>query len=320
MMIFAGLALSSILILTGPPHDGLPHRGPPSSEGSPERVSPSADSPEVIARVPCLASILRQAAAPAQAAGVIVGLEAVEGLQVEQGTVVGQIDDRLAQAAVQARQAEVDRLRRQVDSDIDIRFAAAAAEVAQADYQQVLEANRKAPGAVAAAHVRDKYLAWKKALLQAEQAQFDHDQALLQLTAAEAELIAAQVDRDNRVIRAPLSGLVIELHRQPGEWAAAGEPLFTLAALDRLRVEGFLDADAVAPEEIAGRRVLVTVQLERGREAVFAGQVTFVDPVVQQPGGSYKFWAEVANRRSGNSWLLRPGHHGTLEILAADAD
>ena len=167
MMLFAGLALSSILILTGPPHDALPRSGPQSSEGSPERVSPSADSPEVIAGVPCLASILRQAAAPAQAAGVVVGLEAVEGLQVEQNTVVGQIDDRLAQAAVQARQAEVDRLRRQVESDIDIRFAAAAAEVAQADYQQVLRPT--AVGAVAAAQKRDKYRVWKKALLQAEQ-------------------------------------------------------------------------------------------------------------------------------------------------------
>jgi hypothetical protein len=83
--------------------------------------------------------------------------------------------------------------------------------------------------------------------------------------------------------------------------------------IDRLRVEGFLSASEHAPEEIAGRPVIVDVPLTDGRSARFSGQVVFISPIVQA-GNKYRVRAEVANRSEHGHPILRPGMSATMNI------
>jgi multidrug efflux pump subunit AcrA (membrane-fusion protein) len=94
---------------------------------------------------------------------------------------------------------------------------------------------------------------------------------------------------------------------------AAGEPVLQVIRVDRLRVEGFLNATEVGPEEVAGRPVTVEVQIAGGRTARFSGKVVFISPLVQA-GDKYRVRAEVENRTENNTPVLRPGMTATMTI------
>jgi len=51
----------------------------------------------------------------------------------------------------------------------------------------------------------------------------------------------------------------------------------------------------------------------RGEKATLAGQIVFVDPLVNA-GGKYRVRAEVDNRQIGRQWLLRPGMTAEMKI------
>ncbi|MBI1902872.1 MAG: HlyD family efflux transporter periplasmic adaptor subunit [Planctomycetia bacterium] len=262
----------------------------------------------------CMVSVIQRADVPAQAPGLLVSLTAREGVQVEEGAQLAQVDDSQAEAVVTLKKAEAARAEAEVRNDINVRYAKAAEQVADADYQQVVEANKKVPGAIQATELRLKYLEWQRAALQIEQAQFDVTLAKKTLEARTAELTAAEIDVARRKVTAPFGGVIVELHKQPGEWANAGEPILHLVRLDKLRVEGFVDAAKLGPADVDGKPVLVEVRLERDRTASFEGRIVFVDPFVQQPGGTYKVWAEVENRRENGHFVLRPGHKVKMKI------
>jgi len=94
--------------------------------------------------------------------------------------------------------------------------------------------------------------------------------------------------------------------------------------MDNLRVEGFLNADVFAPEQVQDAKVTITVELAAGRKATFPGTIDYVSPLVEATG-DYRVWAEVKNRPGGGKypWLLRPGSEAEMWIelneLAATA-
>jgi multidrug efflux pump subunit AcrA (membrane-fusion protein) len=293
--------LATCVALSGP---GDPASGAPRGSADPRTVQLDR----------CLVSLIEEVEVPAREAGVLVALDASEGMHVEAGMRLGQIADAQAQAQLRVKQAEYDRAKEQAENDINVRYAQAAAKVAEADYQQAVEANQKVPGAVPQADVRRLLLNYRKAMLQIEQASFEQSLARLTSQARLGELEAAQDDLARRKITAPLGGMVVEVQKRAGEWAHPGDTVLTLLRLDTLRVEGFVSAAEHGPQEIAGRRVRVVVFLERGRTETFHGKIVFVNPHVQQPGGDYKVWAEVENRFVADQWVLRPGHNVEMTI------
>jgi macrolide-specific efflux system membrane fusion protein len=262
----------------------------------------------------CMVSVIQRADVPAQAPGQLVSITAREGVQVDEGAQLAQIDDSQAAAIATLKAAEAARAEQESKNDVNVRYAEAAEGVAEADYQQVVEANKKVPGAIQATEVRLKYLEWQRATLQIEQAKFDMELAKKTVEARNAERTAADIDVARRKVTAPFSGMVVELHKQQGEWASAGEPILHLVRLDRLRVEGWVKAAELGPSEVDGKSVQVEVRLERDRTATFEGTIVFVDPFVQQPTGTYKVWAEVENRRENGHFVLRPGHKVKMKI------
>ncbi len=286
----------------------------------PQPPDPSAGAPRTIALERCLVAVFDKVDVPARAAGEIIDLEAVEGMQVEKAARLGGIDDAEAQAVVEIRTADLSKAQEQVKNDVNIRYARKASEVAKADYDAAVDANRKVPGAVQLTEMRSRELLWQKALLEIEQAQVETLLAKRDVESRSAQLRQATLDVERREIRSPLAGVIAEVHKHVGEWANAGDKLFQVLGLERLRVDGFVKAAEHDASAVAGRPVTVTVTLAGGRQEQFQGKITFVDPTIQA-GGIYKVWAEVANRQEKQHWLLRPGHQVRMEIeLAAETD
>ena len=157
------------------------------------------------------------------------------------------------------------------------------------------------------------HLTVEQARLQIEQSQHEQTVAKFDAVARAAKLDAADDDIERRHIKAPFDGEVVEVLFRPGEWVHPGDKVMRLVRLDRLRIDGFVSAMEYLPGELSGRMVVVEVELARGRRERFAGEVTFVNPVVQ-PGGDYRVRAEVVNRQDRGQWVLRPGLEAEMVI------
>ena len=254
-----------------------------------------------------------EAQIPAQEAGVLTKILVREGEQVAAGQLLAQIDDAIPRAQRDVAAFKLEAEKRKAEDDIDIRFASASAKVAEAEYNQAMEANRNVKGTVPQAEVRRRLLEWHKMVLSIEKATKDMKVAELQAKVAQAELEAATANVERRRIVAPLDAVVIEFSRHLGEWVQAGEPVMRLVRVDRLRVTGVLDPKEYRPSEIQDRPVHLVVTLpHEKRPQEFAGKIVYVNPDVA--GGLMQVRAEVQNRKQDGVWILNPGMNANMTI------
>lgn len=261
----------------------------------------------------CRVSLIEERHVPGLEAGALAKIDVREGQQVKSGQMIGLIDDSKVVAMRDVKLKELEAANEQALNDVNKRYATAAAGVAEKEYEVFLKANKSAPGAIAAIEIEKLRLAHQKATLQIEQAA--HDMTVAKLTSAvkQAELAATDVEQKLRSIVSPIDGVVVHVYKHQGEWVPAGDPVVHVVYLDRLRVEGFVNAADFNPSEIAGRTVSVDAELARGEKVRLNGKIVFVNPLVQ-PGGDYLVWAEVDNKQANGHWLLRPGVNATMTI------
>jgi len=283
------IVLGAVLVLTG---------------AEPDRDGKAPANTAVLQH--CLVSLIEEAQVPAQEAGVLVGIDVREGHQVAAGQLLAQIDDSRAVMAHRVAGLELQVAQEKASNDISVRYAKAASQVAEAEYLQGKEANDKVAGTVPQAEMRRLMLTHRRSVLQIEQAQLDLHLATLQVQVDEAEMEAAAKEVERRRIKSPLDGIVVKVYQHSGEWVKPGDPVLHVVRVDRLRIEGFLNASEYAPAEVDGRPITVRIELARGRQDTFQGKVVFVSPLVEA-GGEFRIWAEVLNRKQNEHWLLRPG-------------
>ena len=153
--------------------------------------------------------------------GSLMSVNVKEGDHVTEGDLVAVIDNRTALAAVAAAEAAAERT-----------GATEHARVGLALAERHLERLRSS---------RSQGAASEAALDEAEAAR-DQAKATLQ-SATEQALQASRNLELERVrlqmhdIRAPFSGTVVRVHKQPGSTMTTAEPILQLIAIDRLRVD-----------------------------------------------------------------------------------
>lgn len=272
-----------------------------------------AEASEV--RIPSVVVTLsEQVDVPARDAGQLKQILVKEGLVVEEGQLIGQIDDQdmqllLARAATELRQA-----RELAENDLKVRFARKSADVAKAELQRAQDAAEKFAKSVSRTELDRLQLVAERSVLEIEQAEAD----LLQLRRTselkehDYERVKLQVER--RRLTAPITGVVVQWKKQRGEWLEPGTPTVRIIRLNRLRAEGFAPAKSLTPAAM-GRPVTLTVDLPGQPGATFSGELTFVSPEIDPINQQVRFWAEIENPKM----LLQPGHSGQLTILATAA-
>jgi multidrug efflux pump subunit AcrA (membrane-fusion protein) len=274
---------------------------------------------------------------PARETGVLAKLTVKQGEKVEAGQEIGLIDDSEPQLQKKvADYARVGAYKRWKD-DVELRYAAKQAAVAEKDYEMLVETNRQATKAVPEVEIRRAKLDWERADLAIEKAGHDQELAKYEYYTKTAEVEAANLAIKRRTIVAPFAGEVVELDRKQDEWVNPGDRILRLAQLDTMIVEGAIkqsdydpsrdgtldeplsEAEGASqqneydPQELDGCAVTVEVQLARGRIEKFSGHIVYASPVLFA-NGDFLVRAEVPNREQNGNWMLLDGQKARMTI------
>ncbi len=221
--------------------------------------------------------------------GVLQSLSVREGDTVVAGEIIGQLDSQVLTASLSTA-------REKLKARGKINGAAATVESRAHHLRQMQDLFKKE-------HASDKEV--KQAQLEFDLANASLESANDELKALEmnAKQIEAQLER--RIVRAPISGTVLEIPRQIGEAITASEShVATIVKLDQLRVRYFL-ATGHATSLKRGQTVEVNFP-DSGQIA--SAVVDFVSPVTDSKSGTVRVELLIENPqqkfRSGLRCLL----------------
>lgn len=259
-------------------------------------------------------TLAQQVDVPAAEAGLISQLAVKPGAWVQRGDLVAQLRDDDLQLLVERSGIQAQIASRQADSDLAEQHARKTTEVARAELARSLESNIKYPKTVSQTELdRQRLLV---------------EQGDLEIQRAEQERVIAQMTRDIRnnehqtaldqlrlrEITAPLPGMVVQVQREVGEWVQPGDTIARIIRLDRLRIEGFLDAHR-GRLELLGRtaRVVAVAEGDTSDEPLeLEGEVVFVSPEIDPISSQVRVWVEVDNPQL----RLRPGMTASVTLEA----
>lgn len=253
-----------------------------------------------------------EAQVAAREAGVIEELAARKGKEVAADADLAVLDFDQPRMELEKAQAELEQAKAKAASDVDRRFAVAAERAAQKALEKAEESHRKVPGSVTDVERDRLRLEWEKTSLQIEQAELERSLAGLTAKAKQVEVDAAGHAIRRRRIRSPISGMVLDVFKHKGEWMQPGDVLAHVIRTDVVQVEGYVEK----PRErgiVVGTPVTVLLATAAGTPEEFTGRITYVRP--KEESGEYRIYAEVANRRAGDAWLLQFGQEVTMKVL-----
>lgn len=261
----------------------------------------------------CLVTLIEQVAVPAKEAGQLEKLMVQEGTLIQIGQEVGQLDSEKAELEKKQAIFEFQVAEKNASNDVNVRFAEASWRVAVSHLKRGEEANERVPDSVTKTEMAERRLNVEKAKLQIEQAERDLEVARVTAQAKAGLVDIAESNLRRRKIVASTAGIVVERHKLAGEWLNPGDPVVRVMRVDRLRVEGFLDAD-LHGRELTGRAVVVEALLPGGKREKFAGKIVFVSPEIEPVTNHFRVWAEVENPQLH----LRPGAKASM-VIAEEA-
>ncbi len=264
----------------------------------------------------CVVSTINHVQLPAQLAGMLTLLDVKDGDQVKKDDILAKIDETETLVRRKAAQFRLNVASEKATNDSQIQLSKKLIEMYRAEYGQSEAINKRHPGTISESEMRVQRVRWEKAVLDAVVEAMNFKIAGLEKMVAEVEVEAVDNELERRTLRAPFDGIVEQTFRKQSEWVREGDPVLYLLRMDRLRIEGFVDAEQVSPRQIAGAKVEITVDLIGETEATLAGTIDFISPTVES-NGDYRVWAEVDNQpQQGNyPWLLRPGAEAKMVIF-----
>lgn len=250
----------------------------------------------------------------ARESGVLTAVHVQEGQLVKKGDVLGQVDDSDAKLRRLIAKSELISAEEQAKSDASLKAAEATVGVARAEYEGTMEIKQRSPDAISDFEVRRKRLTHERSVYESINAQLEHKVAELTVDTRSKQLQAVENEIKRRQIESPLDGVVERRLRDEGEWVQAGEPVFRVVRMDRLRVEGLLSSEEFMPADVAGRTVIIEVKTPHGIEKRQA-RISFVSTVIDA-GRDFRVFAEFDNpRQSDGQWHVLPGLRADVTVL-----
>lgn len=256
-----------------------------------------------------LVKLIEQVEVPARETGVLAAVEVSEGQMVEEGQLLARIEDTEARTAAGRVKIEVEVARVNAENEINVRFARKSVEVAKAELRRSLDSNARYAKSISESELDRLKLLVEKGDLEIEQAQHEFRIAGFNRQIKENEMQAAQQRLERHRLMAPLSGVIVQVSRHRGEWVKPGDSVVHILRLDRVRAEGFLKAEQLAPD-LQGRPVTLRVDLPGQPGQEFRGKIVFVDPQIDPVNAQVRVWAEVENRQL----RLRPGMRAAMTM------
>ena len=212
--------------------------------------------------------------------GRIVTIHVAEGRRVSAGDPLVSLDDRLAQAQVEASRREASQV--------------AMLERAELAYQQSerrLSRLEQAAlqNATAAFEIED-------ARSLKEQSRAERDAAKESIAVAQANLTMAEEQLRRNTIYAPFDGVIVQIHQKQGAAVDGSLPVVTLASLDTLEVEMYVPSD-----QFGSIRNGSTIRLSAGApvNSELSAKVCSVSPVIDSASNTFRCVLQIDNTTAG---------------------
>jgi multidrug efflux pump subunit AcrA (membrane-fusion protein) len=262
----------------------------------------------------CVISLIDHVELPAEEEGKISELLVKDEAVVTKGQVLGQLDVTDTLTAKKVAQSRLAVAEENATNDAEVQVARKLIDLAKAEYEESLAINKRSPGTIPETTLRRQRVTWEKAVLDTLAAEMTFKINGLKREEEVAQLEAVDNRLNRRTIKAPFDGVVVKVHRQQNEWVKAGEPIMRVVRMDRLRVEGFVNADTVGPDQLKNAEVKIVLDLAGDDEELLTARILEVSSIVE--ASRYRIWTEVDNQpgRGGYKWLLRPGAEAKMVI------
>jgi membrane fusion protein (multidrug efflux system) len=273
--------------------------------GNAPQAGPAARESRTVEVDRCTVKLIDEVILSCERAGILGAVSVREGDQVTEGQLLATLKDDVARAALAVAEIEA-------SSDIDIRFAQNASEVAAVEYEKVQEANRRVPGTVPGVEVRRARLAADKTVLEIEKARHTHEVQVAKRDEAAAQLATYRIE-------APFEGFVTRVHLSRGAAVRQGDPVIELVSTRKVRVEGYISVNKltfVRPGSKVSVRLDVLDDGADGAKISFPGKIVFVDVKSTPVEHKVRVWAEVENLEN----KLRAGLTPSMTILPPTND
>lgn len=263
-----------------------------------------------ITAVNCTVRYINKVDIPAKADGSLTELMFEEGDTVSEGQVLAIIDATGAKLAVELKRAEEKEALIDAADDISLRDAINSEKVADAEYEAFKELRKN--GAIPFWDLEKKRLEAERGELRIEMAKKDQKKAMIKRIAKQSELEMAEFELTKRDVTSPVTGFIEKRIAQKGQWVQPGTPIATLIQMDRLRVEGDIDALRYPGVVEKGSSVEVTV-FQGDRSITVPGVIGYVSMEVDVRDLN-SIWVEIDNEKFGNDWKFKPGMKAEIKI------
>lgn len=253
-------------------------------------------------RIPLTGAIMKtleSTTVSAAVPGLLEEYDVEEGNTVAAGQIVGLVRDHSVRLQLSQLKTQWQVAREKETSEIDKQLAKKSLEVAATEYERALKANERVPDTYPLNEIDRLRLVSERAKLEVERAVHDQKLAALDSQVAKGEYDQAFDLFQQHKIRAPVAGVVVAVEKRLGEWVEPGTDLFRVVRLDRLRVEGFIDAK-LASLDLVGKPA--TLRLKKSAEELEC-TVSFVSPDINTVNSTARVYLNVEN----SSGKLRPG-------------
>lgn len=277
------------------------------------------DSTDGIEVSNCMVKYFNKTKIPAASQGTLTDMLVEEGMTIKKDDVIAIVDIEQAKLALDLKKAEELEAKLQAQNDVNKRDAVASAKMAEAEAKTYEDLYEK--GAAPYWEMKKKRAEADRAVLRIELADLNEDTAMAVYYAKQAGTKLAEKDIEMRTVRAPFDGFIEQRIAQLGEWVQPGSPIVDVVEMDRLKIEGRIDALAYSGQIRQGMPVQIHIMVGGTRDNPtvkrFEGVLDFVSTDLGI-NGVYRLWATVANERLGDDWLIKPGMSGKMYLMPSN--
>ncbi len=305
------------LVVLAHAQDGSRQGVQPSSSGL---IAPASSNSERSLRADnCMVKFIQNVRVPAETEGRITELKIVEGSTVSPGDLLAIVDDSQSLLNVELKKAEEREAELNAIDDVNIRNAVNTERSANAEAEAYKELRRE--GATPYWEMEKKILEAETAKLRIELAEGQQKIAKVQFVGKRTERELAEMELGRRRIVAPFGGYVESRIAQLGEWVQAGSPVLQLVQLDKLRIEGDIDALRFPGQITRGTPAKVLIYANSDRAGADVTQAIRLDATIGfvsseiDLNNRYRIWVEVANERVNDDWLIKPGMEADITVF-----
>ena len=254
-------------------------------------------------------TIFEEREIPSTSSGLVQSSSIHEGMLVEHGALLMELDSETQQLGVKRLEQELNIARKQAQSDVEVNFATKSLDVARQELKRAQDSNREFPGLVPLSETDRLALLKERAEAELEKAQFEGEVARMQEVVKEIELNQSRIELDRRSILAPMSGRIEQVLKHEGEWVEISQPVAKLVRLDELKIETKISAQ-VATLDLVGKEVEFSPAADWLANKAYRGRVHFVESAINPVDSTVRVWLVIENP----DLELRPGMAGSVTV------